>query len=327
MAVSVFLLTLVTVSAFAYASSSGFFGFEVYETCTHALSINLGNIVVGSLKTFKTTVECEKKTGVFLVTYFLSISGPRSLCNDYLRVGWLDTDGAAFTIGKGGSQMFSGTGTLGWNSAQTVFEAGHKNNIALTLTFLTTAAVGAYRMNMWVAFTPALSVAISPSSATLYLGQCQLFASSVTGGTSRYSYQWYLNGAPVSRANKPTWTFTPTSAGSYTVYVKVTDSAGKQTTSNTATVTVNRRLSVCISPSSVDVNVGQSQLFTSSVTGGISPYKYRWYLNGVPVSGSTNPTWTFTPTSPGSFTVYVKVTDNAGTQAISNTACARAKGK
>jgi len=155
LAVSFFLLMLVTSSAFAHACSSGFFGFEVYETCTHAWKISLGNIVVGSLKAFYVTVECEEKRGEFLVTYFLEISGPRGLCNDYLRVWWRDTDGAAFTIGKGGSQTFSGTGTLNWNSAQTIFAAGHKNNITLTLTFLMTAAAGAYRMNMWVTFARA----------------------------------------------------------------------------------------------------------------------------------------------------------------------------
>ena len=152
------------------------------------------------------------------------------------------------------------------------------------------------------------------------VGQSQLFTSSVTGGTSPYTYQWYLNGATVSGATKPTWTFTPTSAGSYTVYVKVTDNAGMQATSNTANVTSESSLSVSISPSSVDMHVGQSQMFTSSVTGGTSPYSYQWYLNGAPVSGATNSTWTFTPTSPGSYTVYVKVTDNAKTQATSNTA-------
>jgi outer membrane protein assembly factor BamB len=75
---------------------------------------------------------------------------------------------------------------------------------------------------------------IAPASVTLYVGQSQLFTSSVSGGTSPYSYQWYLNGAPVSGATGPSWTFRPTSAGSYTVYVKVTASLGAQAASNTA---------------------------------------------------------------------------------------------
>jgi len=184
------------------------------------------------------TVECDSSSGQFLVTYFLSISGPPSLCNNYLRVAWRDSDGAAFTIGQGGSQKFSGTGTLNWNSSKSLFSAKRKNNITLTLTFLTTVATGKYDIKMWVAFTPALSAIISPSCVTLHTDKCQPFTSTVTGGTCPYKYQWYLNGAAVSGATKSTWIFAPNSAGSYAVYVKVTDSTGVQATSNTAVVTV-----------------------------------------------------------------------------------------
>jgi hypothetical protein len=84
--------------------------------------------------------------------------------------------------------------------------------------------------------TVPLSASISPSSTIMDVGQQQLFTSNVTGGTSSYTYQWYLNGAAVSGATGASWTFTPPSAGSYTVYVKVTDSVGMQATSNIASV-------------------------------------------------------------------------------------------
>jgi hypothetical protein len=312
-------------SAFACAVTSGVF--LVYQSNTGAWNINMGVSYFEEPKSYNVTVESKDSTGTFSVVYFLTVNGPKGLRNDDLSLHWVDTDGATFIIGKGGSQTFSGTGTLSWNSAQTVFKAGHKNNITLTLTFHPTAAVGGYKMNMWVLFTPTLSATISPSSATLYVGQCRLFTSSVTGGTSPYKYQWYLNGTAVSGATKPTWTFAPTSAGSYTVYVKVTDSDGMQATSNTATVTVNSRFSVCISPSSVDMHVGKSQLFSSSIAGGASPYTYQWYLNGSPVSGATKSTWTFTPKSLGRYAIYVKVTNSAKTQATSNTAYAFVEAK
>lgn len=155
LAISIILISLATLSVLAYTFASGNFGFLIYETQTQAWeNIDLGTFYAGGRKSFNITVECKESSGEFLVTYFLEISGPETLCNDFLRLGWRDTDGADFTVGKDDDQHFAGIGTLTWNgSSPTVFEAGHKNNITLTLTFLTLDALGDYNAKMWVAFT------------------------------------------------------------------------------------------------------------------------------------------------------------------------------
>jgi hypothetical protein len=79
-------------------------------------------------------------------------------------------------------------------------------------------------------------------------------------------------------------------------------------------------LSVSISPLSASILVGQPVTFTSTVSGGYPPYSYQWYLNGVPVSGATSNTWTFTPTTSGIYYVHLKVTDAKGNTAQSETA-------
>jgi hypothetical protein len=79
---------------------------------------------------------------------------------------------------------------------------------------------------------------------------------------------------------------------------------------------------VSISPSSDVMDVGQSQQFTSTVSGGASPFTYQWYLNSVAVSGATSASWTFTPATPGSYAVYLNVTDAVGAVGTSNTATA-----
>jgi hypothetical protein len=80
------------------------------------------------------------------------------------------------------------------------------------------------------------------------------------------------------------------------------------------------QLSVSINPLSASLNVGQPVTFTSNVSGGTIPYSYQWYLNGAPVSGATNAIWTFTPTSSGSYTVYLIVIDANSNTAQSDTA-------
>jgi len=157
----------------------------------------------------------------------------------------------------------------------------------------------------------ALSVSISPASVILDVGQSQLFTSSISNGTSPYSYQWYLDGVAVSGATSATWAYTPSAADSHTVYVKVTDSVGVSATSSIVPVRVSGALSVSISPVSVILDVGQSQLFTSSISNGTSPYSYQWYVNGVAVSGATSASWTYAPQSAGAYTIYVKTTDSA----------------
>jgi len=79
-------------------------------------------------------------------------------------------------------------------------------------------------------------------------------------------------------------------------------------------------LSASISPVSASILAGQSLTFTSTVSGGYTPYSYQWYLNGNPVSGATSVSWTFTPTTSGICYIYLKVTDAKGNTAQSETA-------
>jgi peptidoglycan/xylan/chitin deacetylase (PgdA/CDA1 family) len=80
--------------------------------------------------------------------------------------------------------------------------------------------------------SPPPSVTISPTSVRLYVGQSQTFSSSVSSGNPPYAYQWYLNDSQVQGATSNAWTFTPASAGSYRVYLNVTDGLNFRVQSN-----------------------------------------------------------------------------------------------
>jgi plastocyanin len=213
-----------------------------------------------------------------------------------------------------------GSPVSGANSTSWTYTPSFKGNHTVYLTIIDAASMTATSNTAPVTVNAALSVIIVPTSVTLDVGQSKVFTSSVSGGTPPYSYQWYLNGTAVSGANASTWNFTPRFVGFYNVYVNVTDSASATAKSNTASVTVNPRLTVSISPTSVTIDVGQSVTFRSTVAGGTSPYFCQWYLNGTRVSGATNPRCTFTSISLGFYSVYLNVSDSASVDpfAISN---------
>jgi hypothetical protein len=183
-----------------------------------------------------------------------------------------------------------------------------------------TDSVGATAKSNTVSITvnPRLTVSISASIVTIDVGQSVTFRSTVAGGTPPYFYQWYLNGARVSGATNPSCTFLfSTSTGSYRVYLNVSDSASVDpfAISNIISVTVNPQLSVSISPPSATITLGQSVLFSAIVSGGTAPYSYKWDVNGVWLPVETNPTFSFTPTQPGYYSISLHVTDNVSATA------------
>jgi hypothetical protein len=165
------------------------------------------------------------------------------------------------------------------------------------------------------ALPPPLLVTISPASATIVVGKSVNFSSTVSGGTSPYTYQWYLNGNPVSGATSGSWTFTPSAIGVYSVYLKVTDVSSTTAQSGTAQVTVTLPLSVSISPLESSIFLGKNVTFTSTVAGGTPPYAYQWYLDGNALLLSTSNSWNFYPQTVGIHYIYLRVTD-----AMNNTA-------
>jgi len=218
----------------------------------------------------------------------------------------------------------NGVVVRGATSASWTFTPSSTGSYAVWVMVTDLVSVTATSNNAIVTVSSEPSVIVSPTSATLYVNRSMTFTSAIHGGSSPYAYQWYLNGNSVSGGTSSSWAFTPSSAGSYTVYANVTDRAGYSVESNAACIFVFTTPSVVISPSSAAIYGGQFQQFTSNVTGGIASsfcsYSYQWYLNGSTVSGATNPTWTFTSFSSGFYTVYLEVTDELGTLAKSNTA-------
>jgi hypothetical protein len=241
-----------------------------------------------------------------------------------MDVGQSELFTATASLGSGALyyQWYIGASLVGTDSSSYTFVASSAGPVQVYVN-VTDSASTPYTVKSNVAsvtvnYVP--SVAVSPSPVALDVGQVQTFTASASGGSGALHFQWYLDGNAVGSDNA-SYSYNAT-AGPHEVYVNVTDSASVPVTveSNTASVTVNSAVTVSIAPASWIMDVGQAELFNSSVSGGTSPYAYQWYLNDVAVSGATSATWTFTPGSFGSYDIYVNVTDNVGFRAISNIA-------
>jgi len=99
-----------------------------------------------------------------------------------------------------------------------------------------------YELKAFFEYLSSLSVSVSPSSATIYLGESVTFTASPSGGVAPYSYQWYVNNDPVLGATSDTWTFTPSAAGIYYVHVVVTDSENQTAQSSASRVVVQEKV-------------------------------------------------------------------------------------
>ncbi len=158
-----------------------------------------------------------------------------------------------------------------------------------------------------------------------------------SGGTAPYKYAYYYKKSTDSTFTKlcyvngsayvssATASFTPKTAGTYTIRINVKDSTGKTVQKDfTLTVKANPALTNNSNISSSTVNANTEVKLYGSASGGTTPYKYAYYykkstdssftkicyVNGSAYVAST--TASFTPTSAGTYTIRVNVKDNTG---------------
>ena len=206
--------------------------------------------------------------------------------------------------GSGYTYSFTGTGTTYTTPAFNASLSSGSYTVDLSATDGVSYSASASAVET-VNSDPTVSASSNVSSADV--NYPIEFSSSPSGGTSPYTYSWTIGGTQVSTSQDFSYSFS--TAGSYTVDVTVTDSVG-ETYSASVTVTINNNPSVSISSSQNPTDVGNSVTFTASESGGTGTISYEWYVNGA--SEGSGSTLDYSFSSSGSYTVEVVVTDSDG---------------
>lgn len=197
-----------------------------------------------------------------------------------------------------------------------------------------------------------LVLLFSPEDASLKKGETATFAVGVSGGEPPLTYQWYV--IPAGQAGEPadgagmaldgaksaTLTVTAeTSLSGNRYYCVVQDTVGQRVVSKAATLTVDQPALILVSsPKDVTCMIGESATFTVSVSGGVQPYTYQWYVlpaqrggftllanalaeEGTAVAGAVSNTLTVTAsTQLNGNRYYCVVRDDVGQQVVSQSA-------
>lgn len=172
----------------------------------------------------------------------------------------------------------------------------------------------------WIATngsTSAPAITMQPRSQVVPPGSNVTFTVSATGDAP-LSYQWWFNGGAISAATATGYSITNiqfSDAGNYSV--AVTNVSGS-VTSSVATLIVGIAPTINSQPQSMNTNVGASVVFSVAASGTPTP-GYQWRLNGNPIPGATNSSYTRTNVQPADTGDYsALVTNIAGSVLSSN---------
>lgn len=186
------------------------------------------------------------------------------------------------------------------------------------------SAVGTYSLILRVTDAAGVTVSSSPlqisvedfslslvAASAVEQGLALAISATVSGGASPYAFAWYVNGVLQSGISGTNFLWTAGSSGNYSISATATDAHGV-TGTHSFRVEVYSAVSVTLSGGRASIDAGQPLNFQATVSGGLGPYAYVWTLNGTTIPGATSASYGFTPKSPGTYSLEVRVSDSLG---------------
>ena len=198
--------------------------------------------------------------------------------------------------------------------------------IALMVSSLVFFGTGTGKGHMYVFGSTLAAPSTSASPSTVDQGQTIILTStSVTGGTSPYTYQWFAEapGGSYTKvgSNSASYNFGTSSSstmGTWSFILQVTDSKGAAVNSTAISVTVDPALvAPTVTPAPLTVDQGQTSVLSFSA--GAGSYTYQWLAKAPGGSfakvGTNSASYNFVTTNStttGSWSFILQVTDSTG---------------
>ena len=237
--------------------------------------------------------------------------------------------GSPWSVDEGQQVTFStstagGTGTYTWTWSGLPSGCSLANSSAITCTPTasgpSSVKVGVKDTNGFTASSGTLAYAVvgDPSvgtpSATRFsvdVNQPVTYGAAPTGGASSY-YRYVWNGLPsgCATANATSLPCTPSSVGTYTVGVTVSDANGFAVASPPLSFLVHANPSITLAENRTVLDLGESLTLWGNASGGSGTYSI-WY-QGLPCGSANTSTLVCVPTATGTFTVTAHVNDTLG---------------
>jgi YD repeat-containing protein len=136
----------------------------------------------------------------------------------------------------------------------------------------------------------------------LFINEVESFAFQTNGQDSNYSYQWFLDGAPIGTTQQITHTFPSTDT--YELILEVTDANSQSSRTFQRQLVVYQHLgqpTITASKETMYLNE-TSQITASNIFGGSGSYDYEWLVNGV-VQNESSLTFEFEPSDVGEYEI------------------------
>ncbi|MEK1973776.1 hypothetical protein WOB87_11780 [Vibrio parahaemolyticus] len=164
-------------------------------------------------------------------------------------------------------------------------------------------------------------ITTQPVGGTITDAESKTLSVAADGLGFTMSYQWYKSdGTAISGATGTSYTFDPTSTGSFGFYCRVTGFGGYRDTT-TVTVVVEPSIvapTITTNPSSGTITEAQDYTASITVDWGGEVGTIVWFLDNVAQPSSNSTTYTFVDPSLGTHTIRAEATNSKGTDVSSD---------